>query len=96
MNRFVSIYFIALAIIITFCFCFFIPVFSEHNSISIFTPNISNISLNLSSSSLIWPTPGYTKVTSGFGYRNSPTVGSSSYHGGIDIGAPERYKYCCL
>lgn len=36
----------------------------------------------------IWPVPGYTTVTSGFGPRNSPIAGASSYHKGIDIGAP--------
>lgn len=32
---------------------------------------------------------GYTTITSNFGHRNSPTSGASSYHSGIDIGAPE-------
>ena len=32
---------------------------------------------------------GYTKITSHFGKRNSPTAGASSYHKGMDIGAPE-------
>lgn len=32
---------------------------------------------------------GYTKITSPFGKRNSPTVGASNYHKGIDIGALE-------
>lgn len=36
----------------------------------------------------VWPVPGYTTITSGFGPRNSPTAGASSYHKGIDIGAP--------
>ncbi len=36
-----------------------------------------------------WPIPGYNKITSYFGKRNSPTQGASSYHKGIDIGAPE-------
>ena len=31
---------------------------------------------------------GYTKITSGFGYRKAPTGGASTYHSGIDIGAP--------
>lgn len=30
---------------------------------------------------------GYTRITSGFGYRNAPTGGASTYHSGIDIGA---------
>ena len=31
---------------------------------------------------------GYTLITSPFGRRYSPTYGASSYHEGIDIGAP--------
>lgn len=37
----------------------------------------------------LWPTPKYTKITSPFGYRVSPTTGKKSFHGGIDIGAPK-------
>ena len=32
---------------------------------------------------------GYTGITSYFGKRVSPTSGASSYHQGIDIGAPQ-------
>lgn len=31
---------------------------------------------------------GYFSITSPFGYRNAPTVGAGTFHGGIDIGAP--------
>ncbi len=31
---------------------------------------------------------GYTTITSYFGYRKAPTSGASTYHSGIDIGAP--------
>lgn len=34
-----------------------------------------------------WPTPGYTRISSPFGRRNTPTQGASSYHHGIDIAA---------
>ena len=40
----------------------------------------------------VWPSPGYTKINSYFGKRVSPTAGASSYHKGIDIGAPEGSK----
>lgn len=40
-------------------------------------------------SDYIWPIPGYTNISSYFGYRNSPTSGASSYHSGLDIPAPE-------
>lgn len=32
---------------------------------------------------------GYTRITSYFGKRESPTAGASSYHKGIDVAAPE-------
>lgn len=41
------------------------------------------------SSNATWSRPcsGY-RVTSSFGYRNAPTAGASTYHRGIDLGAP--------
>ena len=48
----------------------------------------SSYSTDISSSGYAWPVPGYTRITSYFGYRTSPTAGASSYHSGIDIGAP--------
>lgn len=52
--------------------------------------NNSNYSYSfiLSDNNYIWPIPGYTSITSSFGKRYSPTAGASSYHKGIDIGAP--------
>lgn len=38
--------------------------------------------------SMIWPLPGYSRISSYFGYRTSPTAGASSNHRGIDIPAP--------
>ena len=34
-----------------------------------------------------WPCPSRHKITSGFGYRDKPTAGATSYHQGYDIGA---------
>ncbi len=34
-----------------------------------------------------WPCPSSHRITSGFGYRTSPTAGASTYHQGYDIGA---------
>lgn len=36
----------------------------------------------------MWPLPSSSRITSYFGYRPQPTAGASSYHQGIDIGAP--------
>lgn len=50
--------------------------------------------LALSSDMFLWPIPGYTKISSPFGKRYSPTSLASSYHSGIDIPAPEgTYLY---
>ena len=43
----------------------------------------------------IWPCPSSSRITSGFGGRESPTEGASSNHQGIDIGARLRKQYCC-
>lgn len=40
-----------------------------------------------SGQSFVWPTPGFTTISSPFGRRTSPTAGASSYHKGIDIAA---------
>lgn len=49
----------------------------------------SNSSSNstVSASGFLWPVPASGRITCGFGYRNSPTSGASTYHKGIDIGA---------
>ena len=39
-----------------------------------------------------WPVKKYYTITSYFGYRDAPTVGTTSFHGGLDIGAPEGAK----
>ena len=95
MNRFISFYFLALALIFIFVLCFFIPIFSDSNLITNYISS-NNPYLNINSSNLLWPTPGFTTITSGFGYRKRPTAGASTYHGGIDIAAPTRNKYYCV
>lgn len=34
-----------------------------------------------------WPCPSSRKITSGYGYRDKPTAGATSFHQGYDIGA---------
>lgn len=43
---------------------------------------------NLGNIRFKWPCPGHSRITSGFGDRESPTEGASSFHKGIDISAP--------
>ena len=89
---------IAITCIFIFVPAFFIPTFSSNldlNSKSNSTEkNNSNTEQNISykfeinSKGFVWPTPGYTRINSYFGRRSSPTRGASSFHLGIDIGAP--------
>ena len=39
---------------------------------------------------------GYTRISSYFGKRNSPTGGASSSHSGIDIPAPQGSKFIAV
>ena len=41
----------------------------------------------ISDSGFCWPTPGYTKITSPYGYRIHPITGKLKLHAGVDIGA---------
>ena len=60
--------------------CFFIPIFSNDS------PN--NFNYEISSLGFCWPTPSCHRITSKFGYRNIVVYGATSFHSGIDIGAP--------
>lgn len=35
-----------------------------------------------------WPAPSYVAITDYFGYRTDPITGRTSYHSGLDLGAP--------
>ena len=90
-NYFFSFKILSIIIIFltVFIFVFFIPMFPDE-----FASYSAKefISVDISSSGLAWPSPGYTTINSYFGYRTSPTAGASSYHSGLDIGAPEGSK----
>ena len=65
----------------------FIPTIANNFNIVITKPEISG-KLDIYNSSFCWPIPGYTRISSYFGKRTSPTAGASSFHQGIDIPAP--------
>lgn len=44
------------------------------------------------SGKLIWPTPGYSRITSPYGYRIHPITKTKRFHSGIDIAAPSGSK----
>lgn len=78
--------FIYMIIIIIIILCsLFIPTLSFHHSNS----SSYSDSFLINNSEYLWPIPGYSSITSYFGKRYSPTSGASSYHKGIDIGAPQ-------
>lgn len=74
-----------LVVLIIFITCFFTPVILDYENIDkeIFDQ------ITISKSGFAWPIPGYNTITSNFGRRKSPTAGASSFHKGLDIGAPE-------
>ena len=76
---------IIIVFIIVICI-FFIPTIQSTN-VSIDTSNSEEIKLN--PNGFIWPAPGYTKINCNFGKRVAPTTGASTFHKGVDIGAPE-------
>ena len=64
---------------------------SNNNSSNTGSSN-NNSNSNVSTSGFLWPVPASGRITCGFGYRNSPTAGASTYHKGIDIGASTGAK----
>lgn len=68
---------------------FFIPLYSNSN---IENSNINSDIIDFNPNGFVWPIPGYTRISSFFGKRISPTSGASSSHSGIDIPAPPGSK----
>ena len=84
---FKSFYYIIglLVVLIIFIPCFFTPFISNEEMVK----QMQDKEIFISEKGFAWPIPGYTKITSDFGRRISPTAGATSFHKGIDIGAPE-------
>ena len=79
--------FIPFISIITIVPTLFIPTIIGKSNTEITNSEILG-NFDMSSSSFYWPIPGYTRISSYFGKRNSPTAGASSFHQGLDIPAP--------
>ena len=85
--------FLALIIFISFFITiFFIPPLFEINNFNTIDSEIIDINPN----GFVWPAPGYTRINSYFGKRNAPTSGASTFHKGIDIGAPEGAAFIAV
>lgn len=78
--------------IISFITFILITIFSipflDNITITTSAENENSIAVPISSNNLCWPLPGYTRISSPFGYRASPTAGATNFHGGIDLPAP--------
>lgn len=48
----------------------------------------NGVVLNYDGGKFTWPCPAYVRVTDEYGYRTDPITGATSYHSGIDLGAP--------
>ena len=73
----------------TIIIIFFSPILFQHTNSKPLNNSITQIpSTEISDDKFFWPLLEYTKVSSYFGKRKSPTAFASSYHKGIDIPAP--------
>ena len=84
---------IYLILLIFFICTFFIPVIFESSENY---PTLNSEILAFNPNGFVWPTPGYTRINSYFGKRNAPTAGASTFHKGIDIGAPEGASFIAV
>lgn len=87
-------FFIFLIILIVFVSIFFTPALFESTNISGST--LSGEILDFNPNGFVWPAPGYTRINSYFGKRKAPTGGASTFHKGIDIGAPEGSTFIAV
>ena len=87
-SKLVKIYLSIIIFLIIFISVFFIPFYSNTEIISNSVDDTKITKVISPTSGLCWPLPGYTRISSPFGYRSAPTAGATSFHGGIDLPAP--------
>lgn len=86
--------FVFIAIICIFICLFFIPIVSSSSLIN--SNSLDSEIIDFNPNGFVWPIPGYTRISSPFGKRTSPTSGASSSHSGIDIPAPQGSKFIAV
>lgn len=86
MNRIINQFILVLIFLTLFISIFFIPQTNSNKEFINF----------IDTGGLIWPAPGYYRINSPFGKRHAPTSGASTFHKGIDIGAPEGSSYVAV
>lgn len=89
-HSFYNFFLTGFIILTLFIIIFFTPFLETSNN------SIEILEFELYDSGFIWPAPGYMKINSYFGKRTAPTKGASTYHKGLDIGAPEGAKLVAI
>ena len=92
-KRFYQLFILFIFFVIFICI-FFTPILVQSNNLST-TTSVGEI-LDFNPNGFVWPSPGYTRINSYFGKRNAPTSGASTFHKGIDIGAPEGSAFIAV
>ena len=92
--KYLKNFYLLLLFLILFIILFFIPIFNDNHYS--FSQNQNSEILDFNPNGFVWPIPGYTKISSPFGKRTSPTSGASSSHSGIDIPAPPGSKFIAI
>lgn len=73
-----------------------------YNQIEKIEQEIQNLALTKSfgeeytGGAMIWPIPGYTKITSSYGMRTHPITGVYKLHTGVDISAPAGANFVAM